>query len=291
MKFCYVRDVDKYGDNIYLSGKERFFDKIYKCFYKQIKVKGPYDIKDAAFNTVGKSIFIDTQNELCDKNMDIIYRIIDKENIEAFCFNDDTGFKNAKEFNLPIFKGEDIKFLAYFNKLKKMVKNPQKSQIGIIIDKNTVYEHIKMICEIFPLVIFFPFDYSFGQRVSDNILKDMGNSIYVSRDINSASKCELIFDLSLDRFGDKLNYICCENYISVYKKNEYVKADKIINNVKLKPNNYVFENMDDSYFDMSVLEGLLYSDNVIKSKKDILNVNLDEYLDRKSFKLHFFNES
>jgi len=192
--------------------------------------------------------------------------------------------------NVPYTYGSDIKFLAFFNKVKKIIDSPSSTQIGVMLDSRTNYEYIKRICEYFPLVIFFVNNPYLGDNIASNILKDIGSSIYVSKDINSSKSCELIFDLSKETLSDKINRVCTNNYISLYIKKEFVEAEKIINSVKVRCANMVFDRMDIYNRELSFIEGLLLEDKVINGKKDILNVELDNYLAKKSLKLLFYNE-
>ena len=195
-----------------------------------------------------------------------------------------------KDIGLMILNGMELRFKVLFEKAKKIIEYPDKTQIGLMIDGKSNYEYIKMICEYFPLVIFFVNNPYLGDNISGNILNDIGSSIYVSKDINSSKSCELIFDLSSETFSDKINIIKTDNYISLYKNKEIVEAKRKINNVKVRCPNIIIERSNVKNLELSFVEALMYEDKVVKSKNDIINVDMDKYLYEKCFKMIFFNE-
>lgn len=288
MKLCYMLDIDKYEEKFPCSKWNNLYERLYQMIFKQRRVKGPFLIKDGSFKVVGSVFLVDFNNFISNRNLRLINNYFDNE--EGFiCLPRDFNVKYFSMCNIPYIHDEDIYFIAFFLKLKKMVKDAQKIQVGVCLDKNTNYEYIKMICEYFPLVIFFVNNPYIGENIASNILKDTGSSIYVSKSISSMKKCDYIFDLSKEMLSDKINYIECENYISLYKKNEYIDCKKIINDVKIIPSGFNIQNIDIDYFELSFVKGLILLENNINDKKDILNINLEEFLHKKSLKMRFFN--
>lgn len=288
MKLCYMIDIDSYEEKFPCSRKEKFFDMVYKFFFKERKIKGPFPIKNSSFKNIGDIFLVDFNDLLSERNVKILNNYLNEEK-GIICLPRNYDLSKLKYFNIKYICDDEIFFNALFSKMKKMVDDIENTQIGVCLDKNTNYEYVKMICEYLPLVIFFVNNHYLGENISSNILKDTGSSIYVSKSIESMKKCEYIFDLSKEIFSDKINKIECNNYFSIYKKNEFYNCKRIINDAKIIPLNYKIEKINLKYFDLSFVEGLLYIDNKIKDKKDIFNIDLDEYLKKKSLKMLYFN--
>ena len=290
MKFFYVFNYDIYKEDFVLTKKELFINKLYKLFFGYSKMIDPSDIKDNSFKLIGKSLFVSNDEIIKGRNLDKINKLIEEEDIKFLCLESDVAPEIFKDIDLMILDGMELRFKVLFEKAKKIIEYPDKTQIGLMIDGKSNYEYIKMICEYFPLVILFVNNPYLGDNISGNILNDIGSSIYVSKDINSSKSCELIFDLSSETFSDKINIIKTDNYISLYKKKEIVEARRKINNVKVRCPNIIIERSNVKNLELSFVEALMYEDKVIKSKNDIINVDMDKYLYEKGFKLIFFNE-
>lgn len=290
MKFFYVFNYDRYKDDFVLTKKEIFINKLHKLFFGYPKMIEPSNIKDSSFKLIAKSLFVNNDEIIRGRNLERINKEIEEDDIKYLCLENDVDRKIFEDVGLSILDGRELRFKTLFEKVKKIIESPDKTQIGLMIDGKSNYEYIKMICEYFPLVIFFVNNPYLGDNISGNILKDIGSSIYVSKDINSSKSCELIFDLSRETFSDKINIIKTDNYISLYKKKEIVEARRKINNIKVRCPNINIERSNVKNLELSFLEALMYEDKVVKSKNDIINVDLDKYLYDKCFKLIFFNE-
>lgn len=290
MKFFYVFNYDIYKEDFALTKKELFINKLYKLFFGYSKMIDPSDIKDNSFKLIGKSLFVSNDEIIKGRNLDRINKLIEEEDIKFLCLESDVDPEIFKDIGLMILDGMELRFKVLFEKAKNIIEYPDKTQIGLMIDGKSNYEYIKMICEYFPLVIFFVNNPYLGDNISGNILNDIGSSIYVSKDINSSKSCELIFDLSSETFSDKINIIKTDNYISLYKNKEIVEAKRKINNVKVRCPNIIIERSNVKNLELSFVEALMYEDKVVKSKNDILNVDMDKYLYEKCFKMIFFNE-
>ena len=290
MKFFYVFNYDRYKDDFVLTKKEIFINKLHKLFFGYPKMIEPSNIKDSSFKLIAKSLFVDNDEIIRGRNLERINKEIQEDDIKYLCLENDVDRKIFENLDLTTLDGRELRFKTLFEKVKKIIESPDKTQIGLMIDGKSNYEYIKMICEYFPLVIFFVNNPYLGDNISGNILKDIGSSIYVSKDINSSKSCELIFDLSSETFSDKINIIKTDNYISLYKKKEIVEARRKINNVKVRCPNINIERSNVKNLELSFIEALMYEDKVVKSKNDIINVDLDKYLYDKCFKLIFFNE-
>ncbi|MCQ4795099.1 hypothetical protein [Anaerofustis stercorihominis] len=290
MKFFYVFNYDIYKKDFVLTKKELFINKLYKLFFGYSKMIDPSDIKDNSFKLIGKSLFVSNDEIIKGRNLDRINKLIEEEDIKFLCLESDVDSEIFKDIGLMILNGMELRFKVLFEKAKKIIEYPDKTQIGLMIDGKSNYEYIKMICEYFPLVIFFVNNPYLGDNISGNILNDIGSSIYVSKDINSSKSCELIFDLSSETFSDKINIIKTDNYISLYKNKEIVEAKRKINNVKVRCPNIIIERSNVKNLELSFVEALMYEDKVVKSKNDIINVDMDKYLYEKCFKMIFFNE-
>lgn len=290
MKFFYVFNYDRYKDDFVLTKKEIFINKLHKLFFGYSKMIEPSNIKDSSFKLIAKSLFVNNDEIIRGRNLERINKEIEEDDIKYLCLENDVDRKIFEDVGLSILDGRELRFKTLFEKVKKIIESPDKTQIGLMIDGKSNYEYIKMICEYFPLVIFFVNNPYLGDNISGNILKDIGSSIYVSKDINSSKSCELIFDLSRETFSDKINIIKTDNYISLYKKKEIVEARRKINNIKVRCPNINIERSNVKNLELSFLEALMYEDKVVKSKNDIINVDLDKYLYDKCFKLIFFNE-
>ncbi|EDS72303.1 hypothetical protein ANASTE_02014 [Anaerofustis stercorihominis DSM 17244] len=290
MKFFYVFNYDIYKKDFVLTKKELFINKLYKLFFGYSKMIDPSDIKDNSFKLIGKSLFVSNDEIIKGRNLDRINKLIEEEDIKFLCLESDVDSEIFKDISLMILNGMELRFKVLFEKAKKIIEYPDKTQIGLMIDGKSNYEYIKMICEYFPLVIFFVNNPYLGDNISGNILNDIGSSIYVSKDINSSKSCELIFDLSSETFSDKINIIKTDNYISLYKNKEIVEAKRKINNVKVRCPNIIIERSNVKNLELSFVEALMYEDKVVKSKNDIINVDMDKYLYEKCFKMIFFNE-
>ncbi|WP_294467593.1 hypothetical protein [uncultured Anaerofustis sp.] len=290
MKFFYVFNYDRYKDDFVLTKKEIFINKLHKLFFGYPKMIEPSNIKDSSFKLIAKILFVNNDEIIRGRNLERINKEIEQEDIQFLCLENDVDRKIFEDVGLSILDGRELRFKTLFEKVKKIIESPDKIQIGLMIDGKSNYEYIKMICEYFPLVIFFVNNPYLGDNISGNILKDIGSSIYVSKDINSSKSCELIFDLSRETFSDKINIIKTDNYISLYKKKEIVEAKRKINNIKVRCPNINIERSNVKNLELSFLEALMYEDKVVKSKNDIINVDLDKYLYDKCFKLIFFNE-
>ena len=290
MKFFYVFNYDRYKDDFVLTKKEIFINKLHKLFFGYPKMIEPSNIKDSSFKLIAKSLFVDNDEIIRGRNLERINKEIQEDDIKYLCLENDVDRKIFENLDLTTLDGRELRFKTLFEKVKKIIESPDKTQIGLMIDGKSNYEYIKMICEYFPLVIFFVNNPYLGDNISGNILKDIGSSIYVSKDINSSKSCELIFDLSRETFSDKINIIKTDNYISLYKKKEIVEARRKINNVKVRCPNINIERSNVKNLELSFIEALIYEDKVAKSKNDIINVDLDKYLYDKCFKLIFFNE-
>ena len=290
MKFFYVFNYDRYKDDFVLTKKEIFINKLHKLFFGYSKMIEPSNIKDSSFKFIAKSLFVNNDEIIRGRNLERINKEIEEDDIKYLCLENDVDRKIFENVDLMTLDGRELRFKTLFEKVKKIIESPDKTQIGLMIDGKSNYEYIKMICEYFPLVIFFVNNPYLGDNISGNILKDIGSSIYVSKDINSSKSCELIFDLSRETFSDKINIIKTDNYISLYKKKEIVEARRKINNIKVRCPNINIERSNVKNLELSFLEALMYEDKVVKSKNDIINVDLDKYLYDKCFKLIFFNE-
>lgn len=290
MKFFYVFNYDKYKYDFVLTKKEIFINKLHKLFFGYSKMIEPSNIKDSSFKLIAKSLFVNNDEIIRGRNLERINKEIEEDDIKYLCLENDVDRKIFENVDLMTLDGRELRFKTLFEKVKKIIESPDKTQIGLMIDGKSNYEYIKMICEYFPLVIFFVNNPYLGDNISGNILKDIGSSIYVSKDINSSKSCELIFDLSRETFSDKINIIKTNNYISLYKKKEIVEARRKINNIKVRCPNINIERSNVKNLELSFLEALMYEDKVVKSKNDIINVDLDKYLYDKCFKLIFFNE-
>ncbi|MCR2032431.1 hypothetical protein [Anaerofustis stercorihominis] len=290
MKFFYVFNYDRYKDDFVLTKKEIFINKLHKLFFGYPKMIEPSNIKDSSFKFIAKSLFVNNDEIIRGRNLERINKEIEEDDIKYLCLENDVDRKIFENVDLMTLDGRELRFKTLFEKVKKIIESPDKTQIGLMIDGKSNYEYIKMICEYFPLVIFFVNNPYLGDNISGNILKDIGSSIYVSKDINSSKSCELIFDLSRETFSDKINIIKTDNYISLYKKKEIVEARRKINNIKVRCPNINIERSNVKNLELSFLEALMYEDKVVKSKNDIINVDLDKYLYDKCFKLIFFNE-
>ena len=290
MKFFYVFNYDIYKKDFVLTKKELFINKLYKLFFGYSKMIDPSDIKDNSFKLIGKSLFVSNDEIIKGRNLDRINKLIEEEDIKFLCLESDVDSEIFKDIGLMILNGMELRFKVLFEMAKKIIEYPDKTQIGLMIDGKSNYEYIKMICEYFPLVIFFVNNPYLGDNISGNILNDIGSSIYVSKDINSSKSCELIFDLSSETFSDKINIIKTDNYISLYKNKEIVEARRKINNVKVRCPNIIIERSNVKNLELSFVEALMYEDKVVKSKNDIINVDMDKYLYEKCFKMIFFNE-
>lgn len=290
MKFFYVFNYDKYKYDFVLTKKEIFINKLHKLFFGYSKMIEPSNIKDSSFKLIAKSLFVNNDEIIRGRNLERINKEIEEDDIKYLCLENDVDRKIFENVDLMTLDGRELRFKTLFEKVKKIIESPDKTQIGLMIDGKSNYEYIKMICEYFPLVIFFVNNPYLGDNISGNILKDIGSSIYVSKDINSSKSCELIFDLSRETFSDKINIIKTDNYISLYKKKEIVEARRKINNVKVRCPNINIERSNVKNLELSFIEALMYEDKVAKSKNDIINVDLDKYLYDKCFKLIFFNE-